>query len=83
MLKPPKIKKIIPTKVDYKFGDDKGYLPSFELTEKQLSVIKDWKIGEKYCLLVEVIQKSSRIKHVEKSDIVCSEFEIVGVNECK
>ena len=48
--------------------------PSFYTNDEQIPELKHWEVGEKYRLVVDVIQKSK--EEVEKS--TSARFEIVG-----
>ncbi len=55
-------------------------LPSFSLTEKELPEIKDWNVGHKYTLVVEVEMVSSSKDEYGKSPLT-SRFKIHKVGE--
>ena len=52
-----------------------NFPPSFNVTSEQIPEIKDWEVGEKYRLVIEVEQKS---KAENDNKIVDSRFEIVS-----
>lgn len=82
MEKAPKLRKLpVSTKSSIERIDD-GYdnRPSFEISEKMLPEIKNWKVGEKYMLVVEVEQKSLSIKdHGPEKGKLCGYFKITKI----
>ena len=65
-------------------------LPSFSLTEKDLPVIKNWTVGKKYTLVMEVEQVSMSKDEYGKSPMTArfkvhkvGEKEIMGEDEKK
>jgi hypothetical protein len=55
-------------------------LPSFSLTEKELPEIKDWKVGEKYTLMMEVEQVSASKDEYSKGPLT-ARFKICKIGE--
>lgn len=53
--------------------------PSFSLTETQLPEAKDWQVGKKYTLEVEVEMVGSNINEYSKDKTVSYSFNIVKV----
>ena len=50
------------------------FLPSFGVSAKQMPEIKDWDVGKKYRIVIEVEQKSKE----ERNDHVHASFDIVA-----
>jgi|SRR3990167_2890314 len=53
--------------------------PSFSINAKQMPEIKDWEVGKKYRLVIEVEQKSKN----EREDSLDASFEIVAYKHLK
>src|SRR3990167_2170356 len=53
--------------------------PSFYVDAEQMSEIKDWEVGKKYRLVVEVEQKTKN----ESEDSVSASFEIIAYKHMK
>ncbi len=50
-------------------GDSPRYLPSFSLTDKDFPEIKNWKVGKKYMIEMEVEQVASSKDEFGKSPL--------------
>lgn len=59
----------------------KRIMPSFTLTEQDLPVIKNWKVGKKYTLSVEVEQVSMEKDEYMMGKPLMARFRIVEVKE--
>lgn len=58
------------------------YLPSFSLTEKQFPPLKDWKVGKKYKMEIEVEQVSmSKNEYADRDEPLTARFKIHKVGE--
>jgi len=63
-------------------------LPIITITSDQLDAIKDWKVGGKYRLIIDVEEKSTQqgsMYDFEKKDpnLITSTFQITAVEECE
>lgn len=77
-MKAPKIKKIPKSgSGDYK------YYPSISLNEKQLPSVKDWKVGEKYKVILEIKQTGMNLSKDGNKEMASGSFDIVGISDYK
>lgn len=56
------------------------YPPSFQIEAEQMPEIKDWEVGKKYRLIVEIEQKSA---HQNEKDRMNASFDIVAYKHLK
>ena len=56
-------------------------LPSFNLTAKDLSAIKEWKVGQKYKLEIEVKMTSLREGYMGMGEPMNAGFEITKLED--
>lgn len=79
-----KLKKIPVKKDDYSkscgMSDEIPYFaPSFHVSDKQIPEIKDWKVGEKYQMVIEVEMKSMSSHKRDDQEIGTSgSFDVVA-----
>lgn len=55
-----------------------SFRPSIHLDETQLKEIRNWEVGEKYTLILEVIQKSKR-ESEDSSKKISAGFDIMKI----
>lgn len=56
-------------------------LPEFSLDQTNLPAIKNWKVGEKYTLIVEVEMQSIGKDSFDKENELRSRFKVLKVKE--
>lgn len=84
-MKPPKLKKLPESIKSESVKMEEGFdnRPTFEISEDMLSEVKEWKVGEKYMLMMEVEQTSARVKdYGNDKGKVCATFKITKIAEC-
>ena len=79
-LKPPK--KIKALKAEMRTYKEEPYddRPRFSIKESELSDVKDWKVGEKYKVVLELEQTGSNIiDYGPDKGKIRGEFKVVGI----
>lgn len=74
------MKTLKPEAMETSMADHSYMLPTFSLTEKDLPAIKDWKVGKKYKLEIEVEQISVSKNEYGRSPMT-ARFRIHKVGE--
>ena len=56
--------------------------PYFSIELKYLPEAKDWKIGEKYTIMLEIKQTGININSSKRGEYGSAQFDVVGISPC-